>query len=151
MTDDDSASVAAHDGLQSHKYVIHFPEHPARTSDPHYKDFNHLHELWKKDPEKWQCAVGKRRGDFSECDLDHPLELHHSHIEFSLQNGVDLKWLEVDYPGVSNPDELGAWIESAANLEILCIYHHRGPGGKHTSAYADFEAEQYVKGLISKA
>lgn len=149
-TDSDSTAVPAHDGAQTHHYVIHFPEHPARTADPHYKDFNHLHEAWKKDPEKWQCAVGKRRGDFSECDLTKPLELHHSHIEFSLQNGVDLKWLEVDYPGVSDPDQLGAWVESAANLEVLCVFHHRGPGGKHTAAFADFEAEQYVKGLVSK-
>jgi hypothetical protein len=34
------------------------------------------------------------------------LELHHSHIEFSLQNGVSLKALEKDYPGVSNPNEI---------------------------------------------
>ena len=77
------------------------------------------------------------------------MELHHSHIEFSLQNGVDLKWLEADYPGVSDPDTVGAWVESAENLEWLCIFHHRGRGGKHTVAAADFEAERYVRGLIS--
>lgn len=147
---DDTTAVVAHDALQSHKYTIHFPAHPARAKDPHYVDFNHLHKAWKKDPEKWQCAVGKHRGDFSECDLKKPLELHHSHVEFSLQNGVDLKWLEADYPGISNPDEVGAWVESAANLEVLCVFHHRGAGGKHTAAYADFEAEMYIRGLISK-
>lgn len=146
----DEPGVAAHDGAQGHHYTIHFPAHPARTSDPHYRDFDHLHAAWKKDPERWQCAIGKHRGDFSECDLTRPLELHHSHIGFSLQNGVDLEWLEVDYPGVSDPDAIGAWVESAANLEVLCVFHHRGPGGKHTAAYSDFEAEQYVRGLIGK-
>ena len=68
MPDEDGA-VAAHDGAQTHRYVIHFPAHPARTADPHYIDFNHLHEAWKKDPEKWQCAVGKHRNDFR--DLCH--------------------------------------------------------------------------------
>ena len=88
------------------------------------------------------------RNDFSECSLDKPLELHHSHVEFSLQNGVDLKWLEVDYPGISDPDSVGAWVESADNLVWLCEFHHRGHGGIHNAAAADYEAEKYVRGLI---
>lgn len=141
--------VDAHDQKISHSYVVHYPPHPARQSDPHYKDFNHIHQQWKKDPEKWQCAIGKHRDDFSECDLTKPLELHHDHIEFSLQNGVDLAWLEPDYAGISSPEELGAWVESAANLVVLCVAHHRGPGGIHVASAADFEAEKYVRGLIS--
>jgi hypothetical protein len=93
--------------------------------------------------------MGAHRSDFSECTLDRPLELHHAHIEFSLQNGVDLKWLEVDYPGVSNPDEVGAWVESASNLLWLCEFHHRGAGGVHTASASDYEAEKYVRSLIS--
>ena len=142
--------VPAHDQPQTHHYTVHFPPHPARTDDPHYIDFNHIHDAGKADPEKWQCSVGKHRNDFSECDLTNPLELHHSHVEFSLQNGIDLKWLEVDYPGIGDPNSLGAWVESAANLEVLCVFHHRGAGGKHTAAYADWVAEQYVRGLIGK-
>jgi hypothetical protein len=92
------------------------------------------------------------RNDFSECSLDQPLEVHHTHIEFALQNGIDLAWLEVDYPGISNPDEIGAWVESAANLEWLCIFHHRASGtGKHHAAVADFEGERYIRGLIGKS
>lgn len=140
--------TAAHDQAETHHYTVHFPPHPARTDDPHYRDFNHLHALWKKDPDKWQCAVGKHRGDFTECDLTKPLELHHSHVEFSLQNGVDLAWLEADYPGISDPDAVGAWVESPSNLEVLCVFHHRGHGGVHVAAAADFEAEKYVRGLI---
>jgi hypothetical protein len=143
------SEVAAHDQAETHHYAVHFPEHPARTDDPHYKDFDHLHREWKKDPEKWQCAIGKHRGDFSECDLAKPLELHHSHVEFSLQNGVDLAWLEADYPGISDPEQVGAWVESADNLIVLCVFHHRGHGGVHVAAAADYEAEKYVRGLIS--
>lgn len=146
---DDAAAVAAHDQKITHNYTVHYPPHPARTDDPHYVDFNHIHTAWKKDPTKWQCSVGVHRNDFSECDLKQPLELHHSHIEFSLQNGVDLKWLEADYPGVSDQYTVGSWVESAANLEVLCVFHHRGHGGKHVTAYSDFEAELYVRGLIS--
>jgi hypothetical protein len=138
----------AHDQKTTNTYIVHYPPHPAREDDPHYKDFNHLHREWKKDPTKWVCSIGAHRGDFSECDLTNPLELHHGHVEFSMQNGVDLHWLAKDYPGIDNPDELGAWVESAANLIVLCVRHHRGTGGIHHAAAADYEAEKYVRGLI---
>jgi len=77
------------------------------------------------------------------------LELHHSHVEFSLQQGVNLAALEHDYPGISDPDTVGAWIETDVNLRWLCVYHHRGSGGAHTASHADWEAGQYVPGLIS--
>lgn len=144
----DDKTVAAHDQAISNRYVVHYPPHPPRKSDPHYKDFSAIHRRWKADPDKWQCEIGKHRGDFSECDLTKPLELHHSHVEFSLQNGVDLKWLEKDYPGISDPDHVGAWVESEANLMVLCVNHHRGHGGIHHAAAADYEAAKYVRGLI---
>jgi hypothetical protein len=140
--------VAAHQAKVSHSYWVSYPAHPARANDPHYVDFEHIRRTWKADPEKWRCAVGAHRNDFSECDTAHPLELHHSHVEFSLQNGVDLKWLEPDYPGISDPTQVGAWVESADNLEVLCVFHHRGPGGAHTATASDFAAEAYVRGLI---
>ena len=144
------SDVEAHDQLQNHTYTVHFPAHPARKDDPHYRDFNHIRKQWKADPEKWQCAIGQHRGDFSECDLKHPLELHHAHIEFSLQNGVDLKWLETDYPGVSDPSKVGEWVESADNLLVLCQFHHRGHGGAHVASASDYEAEKYIKSLIKE-
>jgi hypothetical protein len=142
--------TAAHDQPITNRYVVHYPAHPPRESDPHYKDFEALHRLWKADPEKWRCAVGAARDDFSECDAEHPLELHHSHVEFSMQNGVDLALLERDYPGISDVSQVGAWVESAANFEWLCVFHHRGPGGAHTATASDFEAQRYVMGLLGR-
>ena len=80
----------------------------------------------------------------------HPLELHHAHVELSLQNGVDLHWLAVDYPGIDQPEEVGAWVESADNLLVLCVRHHRGAGGIHHASASDYEAAKYVRGLISR-
>src|SRR6185503_2188811 len=115
MTND----VTEHNQAESHHYTIHFPPHPARTNDPHYVDFNHYH---KKTRATARCFVGQRIG-FDECKdekgaavtIDSTgqqsgLELHHAHIEFSLQNGIDLKALEVDYPGVSDATVVGAWV-----------------------------------------
>ena len=56
---DDTKAVAAHAALQSHKYTMHFPPHPARTSDPHYIDFNHYHNLHRPTA---RCYVGERIG-----------------------------------------------------------------------------------------
>ncbi|MGZ4554805.1 MAG: hypothetical protein ACXVXZ_03475 [Mycobacteriaceae bacterium] len=136
--------IAAHSAAQSHKYVMHFPAHPARKDDPHYADFNAYH---RKHHDAATCYIGDRVGT-DQCS-DGPLELHHAHIEFSLQNGVDLAALEKDYPGISNPDEVGDWIESEQNFRWLCAFHHRGHAGAHTAAHADWEASQYIKGLFS--
>jgi len=138
--------VAAHSAAQGHKYVMHFPAHPARKGDPHYVDFNAYH---RKHHDTATCYVGDRIG-YDECS-DGPLELHHAHIEFSLQNGVDLAALEVDYPGISNPDEVGVWIESEQNFRWLCAFHHRGHAGAHTASHADWEAGQYMRGLFGSS
>jgi hypothetical protein len=142
----DGITVAAHTQAITRRYLLNYPEHPARTSDPHYVDFEAYRRKTKATA---QCSMGLHRGDFSECSLDRSLELHHAHIEFSLQNGVDLAWLERDYPGVSNPGEVGAWVESASNLIWLCSNCHRGHGGVHVAAASDYEAEKYIRGLIS--
>ena len=135
----------AHDQKTTNHYVVHFPDHTPREDDPHYKDFDAFRRKTEKDA---KCAFGVARGDLSECFGG--LELHHSHIEFSLMNSVDLSLLETAYPGVSNPDEVGAWVESAENLEWLCESHHRGVGGIHHAAAADFEAEKFIHNLISE-
>lgn len=167
MTEDASA-VAAHAQAETRKYTMHFPPHPARTSDPHYVDFNHYH---KTNSPTARCAVAMHfeppdapaptrqpaaptrlvgiGEDIAGCDVGHPMELHHAHIEFSLQQGVDLVALEHDYPGISDPTTVGAWVESGANFEWLCAFHHRGHGGKHNASSSDFEAERYVRGLVT--
>lgn len=142
----------------THRYYVHYPEHSARPDDPHYKDFEAYHRATRATA---RCYIGERVG-FQDCRDEHGvtsvidgaglqsgLELHHAHVEFSLQNGVDLSALEQDYPGISNPQEVGAWVESGVNFRWLCVFHHRGQGGAHTVAHADWEASQYVRGLFS--
>lgn len=138
------AETPAHDQKTTHAYTVHYPEHEPRTEDPHYRDF----EAYRRRTHATaQCAKGVEKGSFDECAGG--LELHHAHIEFSLQNGVDLAALESHYPGVSNPDEVGAWVESGQNLLWLCEFHHRGHGGVHVASASDYEAETFVRGLIS--
>lgn len=159
MTGDQEHTVAAHSAVQSHHYIVHFPEHPARKDDPHYVDFDHYHRLHRATA---RCYVGEHIG-FDEC-LDAQgnlcvidaagqmsgLELHHAFVEFSLQNGIDLAALEIDFPGISDPTQVGAWVESDPNFMWLCVFHHRAAGGAHTASASDWTAERYVRGLISK-
>lgn len=137
------SEIAAHEQKITHSYWLSYPAHPARAHDPHYRDFE---EYRRRTKDSAQCAIGAHRDDFSECHGG--LELHHAHVEFSLQNGVDLAWLEKDYPGISDPQSVGAWVESAENLTWYCEFHHRGAGGIHTVSASDFEAERYVRGLV---
>jgi hypothetical protein len=152
--------VDAHTQGETHRYLMHFPEHPAREDDPHYADFNAYHRAHRAIA---RCYIGERIGFTDCCDAQgHPapppagggeqpgLELHHAHVEFSLQNGVSLAALEVDYPGISDPGQVGAWVESGANFRWLCAWHHRGAAGAHTASHSDYEASQYVIGLISR-
>lgn len=141
--------IPAHLQKVTKSYTIAYPAHEPREGDPHYKDFDHYNRVSRKDPVAYRCQVGAHRNDFSECDTDAPLELHHWHIEFALQNNVDLKWLEVDYPGVSDPDALGAWINSAANLQWLCLRHHRALDGVHKLSASDYEGIHYVRNLVA--
>jgi len=149
----------AHTQVSAHRYIVHFPPHPARKDDPHYVDFNHYH---KKTRPAARCYVGSIIG-FDECRDEHGetvtidsrgeqsgLELHHAHVEFSLQQGISLEALEKVYPGISDKEDLGAWVESGDNFMWLCTFHHRGPGGAHTATASDWEAEKFVKGLITK-
>lgn len=152
--------VPAHVTAETHRYLVHFPPHPAREDDPHYRDFDHYHRRHRAGA---RCYVGERTG-FQDCRDVHGrpcppppaggqqqgLELHHAHVEFALQQGINLTALEHDYPGVSNPDEVGAWVESEANFRWLCVHHHRGPAGAHSVSHADWEAACYVLGLISE-
>jgi hypothetical protein len=144
VTSDDVA-VAAHSETVSHTYIIAYPPHPARKDDPHYVDF----EAYRKRTEATAvCSWGAEVGDFSECGGG--LQLHHSHVEFAFQNGIDFSHLEFAYPGISDPTTVGAWVEGAQNLIWLCEKHHIGAGsGIHELDAADYDASHFVKSIFS--
>jgi hypothetical protein len=112
--------IAAHDQKISHSYLIHYPEHGPRESDPYYSDF-HAYKAGRRAAGTYTCdfAVEHRNGDTSECDLTKPLECHHRFVEFAVLNAVDLTLLEKDFPGISEMP-VGKWVESDQNLMILC-------------------------------
>lgn len=138
----------AHDQKITNRYLMHVPPHEPRESDPHYADF---HE-WKRRQKaagKWRCGWAVLVDDDTDCDLTLPLEAHHSHIEFALQNGISFERLEHAFPGISDPAQVGAWIESDANLILLCAKHHRALGhGVHHLSSSDYEGSHFVEGVF---
>lgn len=137
--------VPAHLQPVTNAYTIAYPDHAPRRSDPHYRDFMAFRRRTKSTA-RCQFALD-RGGDFTECAGG--LELHHAHIEFAMINAVDLALLEGRYPGVSNRDEVGEWVNgSADNLVWLCTRHHRSHSGVHHAAAADWEAAHFVRNLI---
>lgn len=143
--------VAAHDQKFTHRYVVSFPAHEPRADDPHRADFDE-YKRRRRANGTYYCDFAKehRNGDTSECDLEHPLECHHSVIELALANGVDLALLEADYPGVSQIG-IGAWIDSDPNLCLLCQVHHRTYAGVHMLSHSDYVASEYVRNLTKAA
>lgn len=69
-------------------------------------------------------------------------------LEFAVVNAVDLKALQVDFPDLTDLAAVEAWAETAPNFLWLCAKHHRGAGGIHHAAAADYEAEKYIRDLI---
>lgn len=144
-------AVAAHRQAVTHRYIITYPAHDPREHDPHLRDFRE----WKrrrKAAGTYHCdfAWQHRDGDTAECETRKPLEAHHRIIELAMMNEIDFALLDAIYPGLS-AQEIGAWIDSDANLTLLCVNHHRGPMGVHVASYADYGSEFYIRNLISRA
>lgn len=141
MTDE----VAAHKQAVTNRYVVNYPEHEPRANDPHKVDFDAWKRRQKADG-KWRCAWAAELDDDSECDLTKPLEAHHSHLELALLNGVDFAHLEHLFPGISDPDQVGAWIDGDSNLILYCCRHHRAlEAGVHHLDAAMWEAAKVIK------
>lgn len=133
----------AHDQTESSKYVVHYPAHLPRKSDPNYKAFEAYHRATQKTA---VCFIGQRVG-FDTCAGG--LELHHAHVEFSLANGIDLKAIQTDFPDLADMAAVLRWVETDQNFRWLCVFHHRGHAGAHVVSHAFWEAGQYVPRLVS--
>lgn len=117
----------AHTQCQTVHIVEFYPEHEPREDDPHYHLFNAAR--------KRLCALGKLI--CWRCGSTENIQLHHSVIEFSLANGVDLSLFEADYPEfhITSDEEFLAFVESEGNLLPLCANCHIGKEAIHLLPY----------------
>jgi hypothetical protein len=103
----------------------HIPAHEPRADDPHYAAFNAARRRLKS-AGLLKCVVCG-----SEGTPEQPIELHHSHVEFSFQNGIDIAKLNELYGLHLDEASFADWINSPGNLEALCVEHHRGLEAVH--------------------
>lgn len=120
---DDTFTLLEHTRSITLRIVETYPDHEPREDNPYYKYFNATRRRLKKEG-KLRCWI---------CDTDQKIELHHSVIEYSLINGVDLDKFKIKYPDsrVENDDDFQRWCQEDGNMMPLCKYHHVGPGGVH--------------------
>ena len=121
-----------------------YPAHEPRTTDPHYAVFNETRARLKK-LGALTCWI-----DNADCDHAHPIELHHSSVEFALANIVDVAHFRQLYPdfGIADDAAFLDWVESEGNLLPLCKMHHTGILGIHTIHYPAWQLQRVMKAGI---
>lgn len=122
----------AHDQQQTIHGVVHYPEHTARIADKYQSEFDAAKTRLKA-LGLYKCVVcGVGEGEPGWDGQPASIELHHSHVEFSMENTIDLvKANEAFGQHFASDDDFAKWVDSPDNLEPLCVYHHRGAEGIH--------------------
>lgn len=134
----------AHTRTQRITIQYTYPAHEPRASDPHYRVFNAARRRLER-LGALTCWIGNQ-----DCSQE-PIELHHSTVEFSLANIVDVQHFEQLYPEfhiVSDEDFL-TWIEGEGNLLPLCPMHHRGVLGIHSISYPGWQVQRFMRAGVT--
>ena len=122
------------------------PPHAPREDTPAYKKAHHQLVSVEDQP----CFVcGVRQSTLSDSTQNRygssALETHHRVVELSLLNACDWRKIAADFPEVKGPEDLETWVNSPANLIVLCDIHHRHPErGIHHLTESDFLAQKYL-------
>jgi hypothetical protein len=121
------------------------PHAPRKASAEYNRTHRHLvHDL------DYACAICGVRTSTLTDPTKNPfkakaLETHHFPIEFSLQDAVDPAKVHVKFPQVTDQASLIAFIDSPANMLVLCDVHHRSKQfGIHHLAPQDFFVQEYL-------
>jgi hypothetical protein len=135
-------SVQAHTQEVTLHLLEFFPSHEPRTGDPHYHLFNAARKKLKEAGKLVCWVCGK-----DEAAAGQPIELHHSRVEYALQNGVDLQRFKDHFPDLDITDEESffAFVEGPENLTPLCKLHHTGQQGIHSLPSPCWNALAYWK------
>lgn len=134
----------AHTTTQHLTLLQSYPDHEPRASDPHYHIFNETRARLKQ-LGALKCWIGN-----DDCDLAHPIELHHSVVEFSLCNIVDEAHFQQLYPEfhIQSDEDFLAWVEGEGNLLPLCKMHHVGILGIHVIHQPAWIVQRFLKAGI---
>ena len=119
--------------------TIAYPDHDPRRASAEYARVHH-HLVVDLDEACWICGV--RNSTLGESAANwrgaRQLETHHFRVEWALANAVDPAKILADFPamGAADDEHLRAWLDSEANMLVLCDVCHRHPHyGIHSITY----------------
>jgi hypothetical protein len=143
MTD---ALAHVHETLESVATVEMTPPHPPRTETPEYRRA-HSFLINRKNAPCHICGVTKRtlknaaKNPYGATQM----ETHHYPIERSLVDACDPAKVHRDFPQVYDRASLLAFVDSPANLLVLCDQCHRSPErGIHHLLTQDWIVQRYL-------
>lgn len=135
-----------HETTETVTTISETPPHPPREDTSEYAAAHHFLVYEKKAP----CEVCGVTID----TLDNPtvnlwqataIESHHWPIERSYVDACDPVRVHADFPSVYNRATLVQFVDSPANLKILCSTHHRSvEHGIHHLLPAQFAVQKYL-------
>lgn len=122
------------------------PPHDPRTETPEYERAHHF-LIYTKNAPCEICGVTRRtlgnvkRNPFGATAM----ETHHWPIERSLMDACDPRRVHRDFPQVYDRATLAAFVDSPANLKVLCDQCHRSPEhGIHHLLPQDWIIQKYL-------
>lgn len=136
-----------HATIESAALVELTPGHQPRTESAEYRKVHHLMIVEQDNP----CVICGVCNSTLNDPAKNPfkataMHLHHSPVEWSLAHCVDPMKLHKDFPQVYDEATLAAFIDSPANLLVLCSTHHIHPEyGIHHLLAQDFFIQKYLK------
>lgn len=123
------------------------PPHQERRETEAYRKSHHFLVVEKDSP----CEICGVRNSTLADPQQNPykataLETHHFPVEWSLAGAVDPRKLHEKFPQVFDQATLETFIDSPANLKILCSTHHRSlKYGIHHLLAQDFAILPYLR------
>jgi hypothetical protein len=118
--------VKEHNEVRHLVELCHYEAHDERKESSEFRRVKK--EIKSENP---KCFI-----DNGYCDGE--IEIHHSIIEFSAQNGVDWEKVERDFPNVDH-------IDDKQQMLCLCRKHHRDKYfGIHELSYPVFLLQRYM-------
>ena len=123
------------------------PPHPPRTETPEYKKA-HDFLINVKNMGCQVCGVTKKtlKNATKNPFKAKQIESHHYPVERSLADACDPRKVHLDFPMVYDQVTLMQFVDSPANLIVLCDVHHRGvETGIHHLVTQDFVILKYLR------
>ena len=139
----DQTVAGEHLQKQTLTITVFVPDHPDRTTTPIFAATRR--KLIVNNP-KAKCFI-----DNKHCDHDHPLELHHSIVEWCDSRAVDWDLVAEVVPDFDwknfDPSKPETFIDSEWNANlVLCKRHHIGKDhGIHTLPFPLWRLQRLAK------